>query len=658
MVNDRVLTLFVLLLVCSTHMAIGQGNEQLVPMRGNPMLLDAARFMERQHSTPASRATDTLYLPFFDDFSEPFSRERGPADYYADTNKWTGYSVYINDHMAINPISIGVMTFDGLDGSGRAYGFNSNISAKSDSIESKRICLSENLENIYLSFHYQAQGNGLAPAASDILVVEFKDTADRWIEVWSAQGYVLTDSTFKRAMIPVADTAFLHCDFQFRFLNYAARAGAVDHWHVDYVKMDADRSPNDTAYNDVAILKGTSNLLKYYQSIPWSHFLSYELNRNEMLAERFYRVRNNWNQIAPDVTGMTSILNDEGNPEPTNFPASGLVQMSASSACINIADACGAPGENFGSDLVGFQYPLNSNSTEDSTYFDIITRINYSAEAVVDRSNNIALNRQYFYNYYAYDDGTAEVGYGLGNLQFPGQVAIRFDALKQDILRSIQYYLNPVAEDLSDDPIRFMVWKGDQVPEELVYMSKEVYFDYSARQNGMNHFFLMENVDPDFTVGGGFPVMSGNFFIGWQQQPVEGQKFSLGFDRSFDARLNTFYSIGAQPWTPSSIPGAVMFRPVFGAPYVWTDVEEPAQTTTQVVAYPNPSTGLIYLAEPIAGQFVQAAIALYDVTGRSVFQQQGYAQGIDASALPKGLYILEVVDNKGQRFTQRVVLQP
>ena len=228
----------------------------------------------------------------------------------------------------------------------------------------------------------------------------------------------------------------------------------------------------------------------------------------------------------------------------------------------------------------------------------------------------------------------------------------------QDYLRSIQYYLNPVAEDLSDEPVRFMVWRGDQVPEQLVYVSKEVTLNYSARQNGMNHFFLMENADPDFPLGQGFPVMSGNFFIGWQQQPVEGQKFSLGFDRSADARLNTFYSIGAQPWTQSSIPGAVMFRPVFGAEYVWTDVEAPLQTTAQVVAYPNPSTGLIYLAEPIVGQFAQSAIAMFDVAGRLVLRQQGYAQGIDARELPMGLYILEVVDSKGQRFTQRVVLQP
>jgi hypothetical protein len=280
----------------------------------------------------------------------------------------------------------------------------------------------------------------------------------------------------------------------------------------------------------------------------------------------------------------------------------------------------------------------------DSNFFIVETALK---DLVDDHpENNKVVTVQKFYNYYAYDDGTAEVAYGLGNLQFPGQVAIRFDVAKRDTLQAIQYYLNPVAEDLSNDPIRFLVWSGTDIPEQLIYISDEVYMSYSTGMNYMNHFILDQQIEIEGTV-----------FIGWQQQPVAGQKFSIGFDRSYDASEKVFYSIGAAPWSQSSIPGSVMFRPVFGAPYDWTIGVNESESLPRLVAYPNPTSGAIYLSESSIGQFASARITLFDLTGRAVLVQNGYVNGIDASAVGNGLYILEVIDSKGQRFTQRIIIQ-
>ena len=624
---------FILLAYSSTTIVLAQ--EQLVPLRGNPMIYEAAKQLNHRTIASGSRANDTLSLPFFDDFSEPFSRNNRPADLFPDSLKWIGRSVYINDHMAINPISIGVATFDGLDENGLAYGFGISIPSLSDSLTSKPINLA-GVEGVYLSFHYQAQGNGLAPGLADVLLLEFKDTANTWEEVWSVSGYSLVDSVFKRAMIPIADTAFLHSGFQFRFINYAAQAGSVDHWHVDYVLLDEGRSEADTIYRDVAVLERTAGLLQGYQSMPWTHYKQDTVTY--MGTKRYFKLRNNANEIYP-VSYKFNVYDAFGTL--VFDPNLAVAQVNPLIICGNELNNC---GQDFARDLLGFHFPFDTEVAPDSNYFIVET----SLENLVDDhiENDKAVTVQKFYNYYAYDDGTAEVAYGLGNLQFPGQVAIKYDVVKRDTLQAIQYYLNPVAEDLSNDPIRFLVWSGTDIPEQLIYISDEVYMSYSTGMNYMNHFFLDQQIEIEGTV-----------FIGWQQQPVAGQKFSIGFDRSYDASENLFYSIGSAPWAQSSIPGSVMFRPVFGAPYDWTIGVNENYPSSKLTAYPNPTTGVIFLAESRVGQFATASITLYDVTGRAVVVQNGYTNGIDASAVRNGLYILEVIDAAGQRFTQRIIIQ-
>ena len=610
-------------------------QEKLVPLLGNPMIYEAAKQLNYRTNGGGARVNDTLSLPFFDDFSEPFSRNNRPADLFPDSLKWIGRSVYVNDHLAINPISVGVATFDGLDENGLAYGFGISIPSLSDSLTSKPINLA-GAEGVYISFHYQAQGNGLAPGLADVLLLEFKDTANAWEEVWSASGYSLVDSVFKRAIIPIADTAFLHSGFQFRFINYAAQAGSVDHWHVDYVLLDEGRTEADTIYRDVAILERTPGLLQGYQSMPWTHYKADTITY--MGTKRYFELRNNANEIYP-VTYKFNVFDAFGTV--VFEPNIAVAQVNPLIICGNELQNC---GQDFARDLLGFHFPIDTEVAPDSNYFILET----SLEDLVDDhiENDKAVTVQKFYNYYAYDDGTAEVAYGLGNLQFPGQVAIKYDVVKRDTLRAIQYYLNPVAEDLSNDPIRFLVWSGTDIPEQLIYISDEVYMSYSTGMNYMNHFFLDQPIDIEGTV-----------FIGWQQQPVAGQKFSIGFDRSYDASENLFYSIGSAPWAQSSIPGSVMFRPVFGAPYDWTIGVNENYPSSKLTAYPNPSSGIIFLSESRVEQFASASITLYDVTGRAMLVQNGYTNGIDASAVGNGLYILEVIDAAGQRFTQRIIIQ-
>ena len=61
-----------------------------------------------------SKNKNSLILPFFDDFS---SNE-------LNANKWIGNSVLVNCNYPVNPPTLGVVTFDGLDSNGFAYDIN------------------------------------------------------------------------------------------------------------------------------------------------------------------------------------------------------------------------------------------------------------------------------------------------------------------------------------------------------------------------------------------------------------------------------------------------------------------------------------------------------------------------------------------------------
>ena len=54
----------------------------------------------------------------------------------------------------------------------------------------------------------------------------------------------------------------------------------------------------------------------------------------------------------------------------------------------------------------------------------------------------IPVSSQKFFNYYSYDDGSAEIGYGVsGNTDL--KIAYKFDVLKPDTLRGFTDLLQP-----------------------------------------------------------------------------------------------------------------------------------------------------------------------------------------------------------------------
>ena len=146
-------------------------QEVVSDLISNPIIFDFKNNSKNNKST--------LVLPFVDDFSYNSSN--------VDNNLWEKSSVFVNRNYPINPPTIGVATFDGLNQFGLARTFNQmDPSAPSDTLMSKPIDLSS-FNSVYLMFYYQAKGLGDTPEFLDRLVLEFlNDTV--WTEVWAING--------------------------------------------------------------------------------------------------------------------------------------------------------------------------------------------------------------------------------------------------------------------------------------------------------------------------------------------------------------------------------------------------------------------------------------------------------------------------------------
>ncbi|MBM3455220.1 MAG: hypothetical protein FJX80_08740, partial [Bacteroidetes bacterium] len=222
--------------------------------------------------------TDTVWLTnpqYIQDSARVFFQTVSDPSKY-----WLDESVYWNHRFAIDPRSVGVATFDGLDKNGNPYQYGSISPNYADALTSKTIDLSTfgASDSIYLSFLYQPQGFGDEPENSDSLIVEFyQANGANWERVWSVEGS--PTHPFKAATIPVLDSEYFTNGFKFRFRNYGSLAGALDHFHIDYVHLRSLSYASDTLFKDFAFSYPITSLLDKYTSVPWDHYQNSDENR-------------------------------------------------------------------------------------------------------------------------------------------------------------------------------------------------------------------------------------------------------------------------------------------------------------------------------------------------------------------------------------------
>ncbi|MFA6128037.1 MAG: T9SS type A sorting domain-containing protein [Bacteroidales bacterium] len=610
-----------IVLLALFSMAGLQAQEKLLSVTSNPALSGQKNSIPVKSGTP-----DTLNLPFLDDFS-------GPSP-FSENSRWSDNLVYINHTFAINPPTYGVATFDAIDSLGAVYTDATTQAFLADAFTSKPIDLFLPLDTtIYLSFFYQPQGLGDAPEPNDSLVVEFYAPASRhWFRVWSTPGSATHD--FKIVMLNISDSRFLQKGFQFRFRNYASLAQAyepslkvnADHYNLDYVYLNNGRHYNDTIMQDCALVSPVGSLLLNYTAIPWEHFRIAGISAVRAI---FQIGLNNLSTDRRDFSPILSITPIRGTSPgfEKKLPADEVKALQS----LNYD--------------IAFNYGFTSSEV-DSQSFQVTLDMNQVTTDWIPGNDKI-VSVQKFSDYYAYDDGSAEAGYGIvGEGSRTAKLAYRFNNLNNgDSLAAVDFYFNRSFADAGKKFFRLAVWADDNnKPGQLIYVQEGAVPQYS----GIDSF---QRISLDTA-----QIVSGVYYIGWIQTTAD--FLNVGFDRQYDHGADIFFNTTGT-WQASKFNGALMIRPVFMNKSRKSGVE-PADLVTgpagQVRIYPNPASDQILI--DCGNQSDIIRIRITDLQGRVLrsFMESGPTCKISAGDLPNGIYVIQVQSDSGTNTRQKLMI--
>lgn len=633
-------------------------QETLRGLQVNPAVQKLHKAVKNKTEQKTKQEKAALELPFFDDFAKSVG--------YPDESLWTNKYTFTNKSYAYLPISVGVATFDAIDGTGAIYPDAGTFAFPADTLTSTYINLDYPGDNtIFLSFFYQPGGLGDTPEIKDSLLLEFfsADSAKwykKWHVVYNANDSVLTekyflkdDTTnttikadsldnlnhrFQQVFIPVNEDQYLTDTFQFRFRNYASlsvgsstesQASNVDQWNLDYVLLDQNRSANDTIYNDFAFVEPVSSLLNNYEAIPWPHYQrasAYEINDSVTTVYRnLYgnpTEKEKWLKVT-DLLGPTGVYDGKiGAVDP-------ILYMQIDTLSTNI----------------DYNFPISLD--EDSALFEVQTYFKNSSESDLRYQWNDTTTRyQKFYNYYAYDDGTSESGYGIiGEGTENAMVAMRFRTYEEDTLRGVQFYFNQVLNNANQYSFKFHVWKeSENLPGNIVYTQEGLKPENADELNK----FITYKLDSAI-------VLNGNFFIGWQKIGTT-EMLNVGFDVN-KVNNNKLYYNFAGNWIKSQLEGTVMIRPVFGKDInISTNVEQPDPfDQTEYTIYPNPAQDIlnINIKDNSTNQY---RVTIFDIYGKTYLDRSLDESYIDISTINNGVYFIRITDNQRVSTTKKFII--
>ncbi|MBP6533095.1 MAG: hypothetical protein KA285_07405, partial [Bacteroidia bacterium] len=542
---------------------ISSAQESIIPLGTNPILIEASKAIKNSSAISRSAAIDdTLILPFVDDFSRP--------SMYPFDSLWLDSNVFINTNYGDLPTTIGVATFDGLNQYGLPYNPAATQDSVGDNLTSRPIDLGVLMGDttVWISFFYQAAGLGDVPETPDSLVLQFKDTGGVWTNVWAVPGR--SDTAFQRVSLHILDLKYFYRGFQFRFYNVATINGNRDHWNIDYVILRNSGSSNDPIL-DNALVYPQKSLLTEFTSMPYPHYKFMGPQIPSLMKTDL-----------PDTVYTINYGQSTINPK-LEISQNGLTLFSAitTQPVFTLGSLMHTP---YSFPLSSYSYPVQSS---DSVEF-LIKSFYSNTGATSNLFNDTSYTTQYLKNYYAYDDGTAEVGYGItGNTDV--ELAYKFDVKMRDTLVGAQIYFNPVGIDVSNTLFQLVAWSSVDVNSNTDSRIRTTYDLKPGTNESINGFktFIFDTaivVDP------------GVVYIGIEQNEPTVQ-YGIGLDRNTDSRTKMFYHIDGF-WNQSNVKGSWMIRPIFGARYPFTIGVDEVNNNFEFNLYPNPATDEITIQLP------------------------------------------------------------
>jgi hypothetical protein len=657
----------ILLLFIFSFSFLMKGQEALRPLSANLQLIYpdsknsfaknnflAAKGIETGVVTPSPNPPPppppSLNLPFKEDFFYASTSN------FPDQTLWSDSGTYVNNGHAIAPPSIGVATFDGLNKKGYPYTPNAlNMSAASpaDTLTSKPINLFTSgtqtyqpSDSIALTFYYEARGFGDSPELIDSLLVDFYKplatvvngtvtTYGSWqTNVWIARGNPnanLNDTVFKRGFVWVTDTAYFHDGFRFRFRNKATTLGDFDHWHVDYIYLDKQRSMiADTVYNDIAFGYTPSSLVKRYSSMPF-----YQYKPEDRADNMSVFIRNNSGGPILNMTYEYRLFN--GPVETYSYTGNAFPNLK------RFKYFGWSTYANHSFPAFSYTLPAFTDSIDYTVKHHLFTD---GVNSDFFPGNDDLIQTQKFRNYYAYDDGSAEAAYYVNGVG--GKMVQKFKLNFTDTLRAVRIYFDPIGNvpTIQTASFSIQIYTVSNGFPSLIPMLQDSAVNPKYLQKGVN-------VMPEYVLSSPVILSAGEYFIGVKQKVASG--IGIGFDRNTN-HMDQLYFDSGSGWQQSAIPGSLMINPVFRQGRIPVSLNELENISHAVSVFPNPANDQIHVQTNKDQKFTYR---LLNVIGQTIAETSAESNEhhISTSEIANGIYFLTVMSDNKVIDTRKILVQ-
>ena len=479
---------------------------------------------------------------------------------------------------------------------------------------------------------------GTISVPCDSVFITVTDTT--WYHIWSVPGVRLDSflllnngQYFKQVMIPITDLKFFRDDFYFRFYNYAsivnnslsANRSNEDNWNIDFVYLNINRTINDIDYPMLTFSGQRPSFFNRYQSIPYRQ---YRANPNAAIRENLELDIANLDGVDHEVNYYYTVQQIGGGQHYMRSLDPVIIHPYRETGYL-ICPEYG--GESPACPFVGELFALNM--WYDSVSYQISHYIFDSTCTPPLRDSMIY--RIGMYNYYAYDDGIPELGFGVRPAG--AKFAVRFDLAEYDTVQGVQLLFNHTLNDANNKYFDIVIWK-----DENGKPGEEIYRLEGQRPQWQEQIYRFSYYKFDKTV-----AFAGAFYVGIEQHSDD--LINIGLDTSTDNIQYNFINTNGS-WQQSSKHGSLMIRPVVGSSY-YIGVEENLEAKT-VQLYPNPVGNTLHIEGNIHG----GQVSIYDLTGRKVYQGD-YQNEISVSNLNDGLYFLSITTNEGQVINHKFIIR-
>lgn len=594
------------------------------------------------------KTAQTLRMPFFDDFSNYTG--------VPDSGRWMlpSGAVVNRDYDALPP-TLGMVTLDAISDKGVIYPLASTAPFAADTLQSCDIRLdsvwdasphaARLSDSILLSFYYLPGGGmgpewqhvGVRPGPQDSLILEFWHASRGvWVRVWATGGLSVdslvaaTGHRWQRVNVMIADEGYLSSSFAFRFRNLCSlddnplsgMVGNCDQWSLDYVWLDAHRSQLDSTMHDVAFVSEPPSMLRDFQAMPARQYGA------EAMADSIRMVIANRYSSPIATRYQYTVCDAEGEALYTYDGGFANVQPFLPGEVYQTAPAHAMP-------RVAYSFPVNGTP---QTFF--IRHAVHEGVGGDERGENDTVTFvQRFADYYAYDDGLPEKGYGVVATGQP-RIAVQFPLAVPDTLTVVSLFFNPTQNDANASiTFRLAVWDdAGGVPGSLLYCDENMRRADETLMGAYQRFVLERPL----------PV-SGTIYVGLVQQ-VSGY-INLGFDCGHDHHDRCFYAIG-NVWQTTVYSGSLMLRPAFGSAAMVGVGQMP---DVALSLWPNPVSDWLHVSWS-GRELTGGTVAVYDMMGRCLTTRPvgvTSTMTLPTDAWSKGCYLLVLKNRDGVMLTQK-----